>query len=453
MAIVTELVNKITFIGSLRPLDRLNAGLDSAIVLGSNFAAGIIASVTAITAFTVATLSSVDALGQMSKETGIAVEDIQELQYAASVSGSSADAMMSSLTSLTQQIGDAALRGSDDFNRLGVSVRKSNGEIKNASEVLGDVQDRFQGMSQTEKFSFASSLGIDRSVVQLLSKSGTEIDKLKKKARQLGVVTQQQSEETVKFNNSLTALRFGASAVQRQIAMALAPEIHDLAEGFTSLLIENKSFITDGVKTTVEWVSAAGKAIGNFLSIINSVVEKTIGWKVALGGIGLALAIAFAPTYPVTLAIATLILLVDDLVSAFEGGQSVIADFFQEFFNWDIRKFMHDVVSILKMDVEEIKRTFRQIDEDLKKTSFYKMGKFVANPLQYTGESVSKYFKGPEKPRNIINYHSLGSASSITQDVKIQVVAPDPLSAGVGVKDALQNELRSAKEQSGQGGR
>jgi hypothetical protein len=61
------------------------------------------------------------------------------------------------------KIGDAAQKGSDDFARLGISVRDSNGQIKTADVILSEVSKRFNdlNLSMQEQQSFASALGID----------------------------------------------------------------------------------------------------------------------------------------------------------------------------------------------------------------------------------------------------------------------------------------------------
>jgi len=106
--VATELVTKLSFAGSLKPLDSLNAGLTSAIgsiaKVGSAFTAGAVA----LNGFLVASLQSTDAQLQLSKEIGVSVEELQTLGYVASVNGSSAEQMQSSLQGLAKKIKKAA---------------------------------------------------------------------------------------------------------------------------------------------------------------------------------------------------------------------------------------------------------------------------------------------------------------------------------------------------------
>ncbi len=73
---------------------------------------------------------SLQPLFDLSEQTGVAVASIQELSFVAEQSGSSAQALESSLSGLGAKIGEAAQKGSEDFSRLGISVRDANGHVK-----------------------------------------------------------------------------------------------------------------------------------------------------------------------------------------------------------------------------------------------------------------------------------------------------------------------------------
>ena len=347
MATVTELVTKFTFEGSLSPLSNFNDELGGSVALLSSMVAGVVAVAGVMNTFVVMTLAGSDSVGHLSKVTGVAVEDIQELGFVASVSGSSIEAMEGTIDSLSKTIGDAAQKGSEDFARLGISVRDQSGQVKKADRILFEIAQRFKDLklSMQEQLGFASSLGIDASLIQLMNRSSKEMLTLRKRARDLGVVSQEQQDDIIDFNDSITVLRFGLSAIQKQIAIGLSPTIKEMSEDFTDLLVSNKDWIVEGLIKTGDGINALLDAIGRLKFILAGLVATFIILKVAALGFGTVMGVIFSPIVLITAGIAALLLLVDDLIVAFQGGKSVVRDFFQEFFGIDITPILQDWVA------------------------------------------------------------------------------------------------------------
>ena len=253
---VTELITKFSFTGSLSKLSTFNANMSTGIKVTAAMSAALIAGTAAFTKWSSSVIQSLDPLAQMERRTGVAAGRIQELSFAATQSGSTIDAMMGSVLSLSQSIGDAAIKGSEDFSRLGISVRDANGQIKNADQVMGEVGARFRelNLSMQEQESIASSLGIDTSLVQLLNRSSGEMAELASQARAMGTITKDQTQLVIKYNDALNRQKFAVSAVKQQIALGFAHTLIDLTDRFTDLIGENKEWITDPAARTIDIV-------------------------------------------------------------------------------------------------------------------------------------------------------------------------------------------------------
>lgn len=464
MATLTELVTKFSFKGSIKPLNNFNASLTQSIKLIGKTTASIAAIAGGIGFFVTKTLDSAEALNKLSRETSVSIEKIQELGYAASVSGSSTQALESTILSLSQKIGQAAQYGSREFARLGISVRDMFGNVKSADTILSEVSQRFKqlNISLQEKQSLASALGIDISLVTLLEKSGDEIDALRKKARALGVVTRQQGMQIEQFNNSITTLKFGLVSLQKQIAIGLSPAFKKLSEKFTDFLIANKELISKGVEKLANAIGVIIGMIGRLLKFIDDIVKATIGWKVALAAIGVVLAVILSPIKAIIIAVTAILAVIDDLIVAFKGGKSVIRDFFQSFFGFDITPVLRDLVGGFRNAVEIIKFIFKSLFE------------FIWNRIEGIVKAVKKvkeFFGGKSSPSsqdNATNNFAPGKKpsayvpdyrqftttnNSVNQNVNIEVKSTDPKAAGDSVKDALQNEIQRANVQINRGGR
>lgn len=458
MAIMTELVTKFTFKGSTKPLNDFNASLTKSIGLIAKSSLAIGAAVVAGAFWVENTLKNAEAQKRLATETGVSIEKIQELGYAASVSGSDAAALEGSLVSLSSKIGQAAQTGSADFSRLGISVRDAFGNVKKADQILVEVANAFKrlNLSIPEQQSFADALGIDKSLLQLMRKSGDEIDRLRAKARALGVVTKQQSEQIEDFNNSVTTLKFGLSALQKQIAIGLSPTLKEIADKFTDWLIANKDLIKDGMEKLFKIVGALGAAIYRIVVFVKDLIEATVGWKVAV----IALVAVLAFLNPIAALITGILIVIDDLIVAFQGGKSVIRDFFKEFFGIDITPILKDLVQGFKNAVFLIKSFF----EDLFNFIFGrwdKLGKTIEAVKSVFGigksEDNTQIQQTSVIPKSSVPISSAvnntSNSNSVNQNIKIEIKTNDPVAAGKAVHDTMQNQMQNANSQLNNGGR
>lgn len=345
MAIVSELITKFGFIGDLAPQETFNANLKASIGLLAGLGAAIAGSAAGVAGWVTSISQSIDPLVQFSRETGVAIETVQTLGYAASVNGSSVDALQASLGEMTKRVGEFVSTGEgeakDVAERLGLQFKDMNGQVKNSDVIFRELADKLHGMSQAEKFSVLDKMGIDRSMVQLLSMTGEEISSLQNKAEALGVVTQDQADQFAAYNDSLTTLGKGFDGIKFQVAVGFVPVLKDLVDGFTDFLIANKDLIKNGLAHLGEIIFSVMGMIRRFLPIIGLITTGFVAWKIAAIGLRTVLATIFSPVVLITAAIVAVVLVIDDLLTAMEGGQSVIADFFKD--NWGI-----DIVPALK---------------------------------------------------------------------------------------------------------
>lgn len=345
MAIVNELITKFGFIGNLAPQETFNANLKSSIGLLAGMGAAIAGSAAGIAGWVTSVSKSIDPLIQFGRETGIAVETIQTLGYAASVNGSSVDALQSSLGEMTKRVGEFVSTGEgeakDVASRLGLQFKGLNGEVKSSDVIFRELADKLHGMSQAEKFSVLDKMGIDRSMVQLLSKTGDEIEELQKKSEALGVVTQDQADQFAAYNDSLTTLGKGFDGIKFQVAIGFVPVLKDLVDGFTDILIANKDLIKNGLSHLGEIIFSVMGMIRRFLPIVAAITIAFAAWWLVTGGLAIVMGVLLSPILLIVLAITAVIVVIDDLLVAMEGGKSVIADFFMD--NWGI-----DIVPALK---------------------------------------------------------------------------------------------------------
>jgi hypothetical protein len=430
MATVTELVTKFSFIGSEAPLAKYNSSLGKSIGLLAGFTAGAFVAGAALAKWASGVLAAEQPLININAETGVAIQKIQELSYIAEVSNSSTQALTSSLSGLSAKIGQAAQKGSEDFARLGISVRDSNGQVKTADVILKEVGQRFRtlNLSMQEQRTFAQSLGIDASLVTMLNRTESEMAGLAARARELGTLNAEQAKQAQQYNDALTTLRFGFDGLRRLVAVGLGPELKRMAEMFTQLLIDNRDWIINGIKFSIG-------VLGDFLAFLNRMwpvlaagVGIFIALKVATIGWGAALAVVFSPVVLITAGIVALLLVIDDLIVGLQGGESYIRDFFLAFFDYDIA----GLIGRWTATITEFFSTFDLIPD------------WVRNMFAGDVQIDASVRPGGQAAAN--------STSNVNQQVVMEINTSDPVRAGEVAANELQKQMRDAQTQSKRGG-
>ena len=347
--VVQDLVTKFSFLGSTAPLTDYNQTLGGSIKLLGGMVLGLEAAAGVFAFWADGVLTGVDALDQLHNISGVAVSDLQELNFVAGQTQSSSAAMESTIRSLGNTIGSAAQKGSEDFARLGISVRDASGQVKNADVVLDEVRQRFQalGLSVQEQEHFASALGIDSSLLQLMGKTNSEMAAMRDRARELGTLTAEQTEQADLYKKSLNEMWFGLNSVKQLVAVGVAPQLSIMAENFTQLLADNKDWIVDGIQFTVEWVGNLLAALHRLLPVFALMGAGFFAMKIAALGFAGAIGLVFSPVVLIAAAVVAFLVIMDDLIVAMDGGKSVIADFFQEFFGVDIVPVLNGVVGFV----------------------------------------------------------------------------------------------------------
>ena len=450
---VAELVTKFSFQGSLKPLDNLNIGLTSAIGTITKVAGAFTVAGTALNGFLASTLASSDAQVQLSRSTDVSIEAIQEFGYVASVNGSSADALERSLGNLSKKIGEAATKGSEDFSRLGLSVRDSIGNVKDADTVLLELSDRLQGLSTQEQANYLEKLGIDESMLQTLRLGSDGIDKLRQKAAALGTVSKKDADSIASFNDSLTTLKYGVDNVQKRLAIAFAPQLQDVADGFTDMLIANKDLIQNGLKKFFELVNKGLGAIFRFGKLLFNLIDDTVGFENALMIAGTAMlylnrAMYMNPAGLIVGAIAGLIVVIDDLMTSLEGGQSVIADWFKEWFSIDIIGHINNIGKAF----EPIAEMFDKI-ANFKVPSLGDIGGNISDAAGNLFDSLNPFSDSATVVASNNIQQPIGSNSTQNNTINIEIKTDNPQLAGEQVSTELQGMLKNANTQFNKGGR
>lgn len=284
--------------GAVAAVKRLSSELSglqsiSAKALSFGGALSVAAVVTGLTAITKAAIDQGDALNKMSQKTGIAVEDLGKLQYAADLSGVSAEALQKGLTSLAVGMVEAASGAGPmaaEYKKLGISLRNTDGTMKSSLDVLGELADRFQQMPDgVEKTNlavdiFGKKMGAE--MIPLLNSGGLALKAMGDEAQSLGLVMSGDlAKKSEEFNDNLTRLSKLSSAAGIQIANALIPSLNALITEYLDAKKAGLSFmdslvgigLSNPFKTTKEQIADLGKEIEKLKKLQSDGVDPFVG--------------------------------------------------------------------------------------------------------------------------------------------------------------------------------
>jgi lambda family phage tail tape measure protein len=247
-------------------------------VLGKLGPAGLIAGASiaalgvGITALVMPVARVGDEFFKLSQKTGVSVEALTALDYAAKLSDVSTEGLTKALQKLSVAMFDSQVNGEEGsaaLKALGVSATDARGQIRPTEQVLLDLADKFSVMPDgADKAALAVKLfgkeGL--AIVPFLNQGREGITALMEEAQRLGLVM---SEDVARasevFNDNLTRLSAIFEGVQRQIGAAVIPVLADFTEQVILAQGETGSFSNE-----LQKISANREAILAFLESVAS---------------------------------------------------------------------------------------------------------------------------------------------------------------------------------------
>lgn len=170
-----------------------------------------------------------------------------------------------------------------------------------------------------------------------------DIETLIEEEKLLTKVTKDQLEQAKKYNDSVEQLGKRYQSLKVELAFGFLPTMQRMIDAVDGFLASNKDLIVNGITTLLNVMVKTIEVFANFFRFIDLLIERTVGWKFALGVLAAALLwinramlLAFA-TNPITwivAAIAGLLLLIDDFMTYLDGGESQFGDFWGSMLKW-----------------------------------------------------------------------------------------------------------------------
>jgi len=244
-----------------------------------------------------------------SRQTDLAMENLQGYAAVASVLDKSLgmEGAAQGIANLEQRLYELQLtgQGAEGFMYAGI-----NPMGKNAFQVLEELRERIRNLNNNQASFLLRQMGLDPKMLGMLRMTREEFEALNAQLKQYQL-TEDQRKAMQKYQEQLSIAAKQIQYFKDRAILALLPFVVKLAKSF--------SRVVEGVSKAVKWIK-------DLYNSLDDVDKAAIKLNIAIAGI-IAMILAFManPAIAAFVAILTTIyLIVDDIMTYLQGGDSVL---------------------------------------------------------------------------------------------------------------------------------
>ena len=277
-----------------KDLDKSSKGLGQKIVsnLSNAFktvSVAIAGATAAVSAWVISASNAGDRVDKLSQKMNLSRQEFQEWDYITKQSGTSMEALSMGMKTLAVQ----AEADGNAFEKLGVSVKDANGNIKDQGTLFNETLSAlFQYENTTERLAVASKL-FGRGAQELapiLNSGAKSIEELRQRAHELGLVLSDDAiDASVEFRDTLDDLIGSIRTAFFGAIQRVLPQLNEVVKGFIDATKEGGNLrdsfnkMADGAVTLVKDVlPAIVKGLGWIIDNAEMVVAGLVAIKLAM---------------------------------------------------------------------------------------------------------------------------------------------------------------------------
>ena len=344
-------------------------------------------------------VQAADDLNTLAKQTGISTAELQKMQYASDLIDVSVDSITGAMTKMKKNMASTSKDTQAAFQRIGVSVQDSNGQLRDATTVFYEVLEGLSHVAnETERDTLAMQL-FGRSADELagiVDDGGAALRELGLEAEQLGLIMDQQTLDSLNnVNDAVDKLKAKANGELAQAGAkameALMPVFEKVLDAMSKALDYIGSLDEDQIKmlATLLAVTAAISPVAKGISNVTGLISKLTGAGGAvpkaieicgkLTGTVLPKVVSALKVFPglgLTAAIIALVVLIatkgDEIQKYINKACDFIKGLLDKLFNWlndhglttlaafvkSIKDFIGDVQKVLSGIIDFIRGVF-----------------------------------------------------------------------------------------------
>lgn len=227
-------------------------GLKTAAKWGAGIVAGASSAVSGVTAFANKTAATCDEIDKMSQKIGISREAYQEMSFITSQCGMDINKLQVGMKTLTKEMDktrDGTSKQATALEELGINVSDSSGKLRSSEDVMFEVIEKLQSMSnETERARLANELfGKSGSeMAPLLNAGSGAMANMKKQAHDLGLVLDDSVVDSgVALTDTMDQLKRAGTGIFTRLGGVVMPMVQKVANAIIGAMPR----IEKGVKT------------------------------------------------------------------------------------------------------------------------------------------------------------------------------------------------------------
>lgn len=339
-----------------KALKEADAGIEGLLGKLKNFAgaAGVGAAVVAGWGFVKGLSEQAEAISKQARLLGMGTTELQTWQGAASIAGSSAEALSSAFKMMNRSIAGGTGPAVAELQKLGVSVKDASGKMKSEGQIFEDASTAIASIQDPLKRNAAGMKIFGRGfneIEPLVRRGGAGIRALRAEVEELGVAFDedfiQQSEE---LQAQTKKLDIGWQGLKVMAGTVLLPVVIQLVGGMLKLVKPIKDVLahTEILQTATLMLGVKG-----FLMLSRCIGPLGAGLRGLLTNV-LPLVAAF--------------LLIEDFIVFMKGGHSAIGAALDSLFGKGTaekaRKFIFDVKNDFVNFMRELRESPQRVADD-----------------------------------------------------------------------------------------
>lgn len=238
------------------------------------------------------------------------------------------------------QIATEANKINSNLTDIGDDASKSINDAANNADSVGSK------MSKLKLLAIGVGAVIGAVSAKILGFIDSSLAGAKELAKEKGLlfnISQDELRQADEYQAAMKKTGLSIDSIKTKIALNLVPQLTNATKGFNDWLSSNKELISNGLTKVIQWGAKVIQMVVNSVKAISLLIERTVGWKVAIIALVAILAVlkramlmAFI-TNPITWVVAGIVglmLLLDDLMVYLDGGDSLFGEFWGPAIEW-----------------------------------------------------------------------------------------------------------------------
>ncbi|MBW8384250.1 MAG: phage tail tape measure protein, partial [Youngiibacter sp.] len=265
--------------------ESLNKLVEQGVKIGSAIYAGAGVAVGGMLSLADSASTTARDIDKFSKVAGFSTDSYQKWDYVMKNLGYSMEQASGDMAALAEKALDASMgagEGAELFGMLGVAVTDSSGKLKSQEQIFEQTITALQNMTdETKRNAIASALmgTTGEELTPILSMNSKELQNMKDKASELGIVMSGESIEAGKaFANNLNDVKSSFEAVKNNVARSFMPMLTNIL----NWVLEHMPEIQEVAGKAFDFISAAITFLTDNANILIPILGGLLGAFLAL---------------------------------------------------------------------------------------------------------------------------------------------------------------------------